>query len=59
MKYMCYAILLVLVGCDGSPSAPKIAAPQREALERAKGIGQIVQENAEQTRAQAKEAEGY
>lgn len=45
MKYILFVTLL-LCACDG-PSAPvpKIAATQREALEKAKGADQILQKN--------------
>jgi hypothetical protein len=48
----------MLTACD-KPTVPKIAAPQREALEKARGVDQIVQKNAEETQKKAKEAEGY
>jgi hypothetical protein len=58
MKYIILAIALMLTACD-KPTVPKIAAPQREALEKARGVDQIVQKNAEETQKKAKEAEGY
>jgi hypothetical protein len=59
MKYILLVVALLLSACDNSTPAPKIAAPQREALEKAKGVDQAVQKNAEETQNKAKEAEGY
>jgi outer membrane PBP1 activator LpoA protein len=59
MKFFMLTVILLLVACDNSTPAPKIAAPQREALEKAKGVDQMVQKSAEETRNKAKEAEGY
>lgn len=60
MKYILLGIMLLLNACDGSSApAPKIAAPQRDALEKAKGVDQVVQKNTEETQNKAKEAEGY
>jgi len=42
------AIALMLAACD-KPAIPKIAAPQREALEKAKGVDQVVQQNTEES----------
>jgi len=60
MKYILLAVVLLLNACDG-PSAPvpKIAAPQREALEKAKGVDQAVQKGAEETQNKSKDDEGY
>ena len=40
MKFMTLSLIaLLLSACDGSSSTPaKLAAPQREALEKAKGV---------------------
>ncbi|MGC2047700.1 MAG: hypothetical protein WA635_03725 [Gallionella sp.] len=59
MKYILLAVVLLLNACDNSTPAPKIAAPQREALEKAKGVDQVVQKSAEETQNKAKESEGY
>ena len=59
MKYILLAVVMLLGGCDKPSALPKIAAPQREALEKAKGVDQIIQKNAEETQKKAKEAEGY
>jgi len=58
MKFILLVLVLMLTACD-KPAAPKIAAPQRDALENAKGVDQMVQKNAEETQKKAKEAEGY
>jgi hypothetical protein len=59
MKYILLAVVLLLGACDKPSAPPKIAASQREALEKAKGVDQIIQKNAEETQKKAKEAEGY
>ncbi|OGT00524.1 MAG: hypothetical protein A3F73_06895 [Gallionellales bacterium RIFCSPLOWO2_12_FULL_59_22] len=45
MKYALIAVILLLGACDG-PSAPtpKIAETQRDALEKAKGVEQTLQQ---------------
>ena len=43
MKFILLAVVLMLTACD-KPVAPKIAAPQREALEKANGVDQMVQD---------------
>jgi len=59
MKYILLAVILLLTACDGSSApAPKIAEPQREALEKAKGVDQAVQEAAEEQQKNISEAEG-
>jgi len=51
MKYLLFTSILLLCACDASPPATmKIAAPQREALEKAKQIDRMVQQSAEQMR---------
>jgi hypothetical protein len=55
MKYILLSIILLLPACDNS--TPKIAAPQRAVLDKAKGVEQTVQQNAEETRKKAEEAE--
>ncbi|OGS92223.1 MAG: hypothetical protein A2Z95_01030 [Gallionellales bacterium GWA2_60_18] len=50
MRYIPLALVLLLGACDGASAPPaKLAEPQREALEKARGV--------EQTLQQAKEAE--
>lgn len=56
MKYILLAVILLLAACD-KPTVPKIAAPQREVLEKAKAVDQAVQKNAEETKQKAEEAE--
>ena len=58
MKYILIAVLLLLNACDSSsPTAPKIAAPQRDALEKAKGVEQMLQKENEATQKKISEAE--
>ncbi|HSM97695.1 MAG TPA: hypothetical protein VLS47_01665 [Gallionella sp.] len=56
MKYILLAVVLLLNACD-KPTAPKIAAPQREALEKAKGVDQAVQDAAEDSKKKIEDAE--
>jgi len=49
MKYLLIAATLLFAACD-KPATPKIAAPQREALEKAKGVEQAVQQSADETK---------
>jgi len=58
MKYILLVLALLLTACD-KPPTPKIAAPQREALEKAKGVDQAVQKQSEETQKNVKDAEGY
>ena len=59
MKYILCATLLLLTACDRSSTpAPKIAAPQREALEKARGVDQTVQKANEEQQKNISEAEG-
>lgn len=59
MKYILFATLLLLSACDG-PAAPtpKIAAPQREALDKAKKVDQTLQKAAEEQQKNIDKAEG-
>lgn len=57
MKYILLTIALLLTACDNSTPAPKIAAPQREALEKAKGVDQAVQKNTEDEKKKIEDAE--
>lgn len=43
MKFILLAVVLMLSACD-KPTVPKIAAPQREALDKAKAVDQMVQD---------------
>ena len=56
MKYILLAVVLLLNACD-KPTPPKIAAPQREALEKAKGVDQAMQKDAEQSKKKIEDAE--
>jgi len=56
MKYILLVVVLLLGACD-KPSVPKIAAPQREALEKAKGVDQAVQDATEDSKKKIEDAE--
>jgi len=56
MKYILLVVVLLLSACD-KPSVPKIAAPQREALEKAKGADQAVQDATEDSKKKIEDAE--
>jgi hypothetical protein len=56
MKYILLAVVLMLVACD-KPTVPKIAAPQREALEKARGVDQVVQDATAASKKQIEDAE--
>lgn len=56
MKYILLAVILLLNACD-KPTVPKIAAPQREALEKAKGVDQAVQKDTEESKKKIEDAE--
>lgn len=56
MKLILIVIALLLAACD-KPAAPKIAEPQREALEKAKAVDQTLQKNAEESRKNIEDAE--
>lgn len=59
MKYILLTVVLLLNACGGSSSTtPKIAAPQREALENAKGVEQVLQKQNEESQKKISEAEG-
>ncbi|MBI5626141.1 MAG: hypothetical protein HY935_02895 [Nitrosomonadales bacterium] len=55
MKYILLAVVLLLSACD-KPPTPKIAAPQREALEKAKGVEQAVQKEADESQKKIEDA---
>ncbi|HEY4697605.1 MAG TPA: hypothetical protein VIH29_06330 [Gallionella sp.] len=58
MKYILLAVVLLFAACDGSSTpVPKIAAPQREALEKAKGVDQAVQKQTEESKQKIEDAE--
>jgi hypothetical protein len=56
MKYILFAVVLLLAACE-KPTVPKIAAPQREALEKAKGVDQAVQKETEEEKKKIEDAE--
>jgi hypothetical protein len=59
MKYILFAAMLLLGACDRpSTPTPKLAAPQREALEQAKGVDQTLQKATEAQQKNIGEAEG-
>lgn len=59
MRIVMFVAVLLLGACDGtSAPAPKIAEPQREALEKARGVEQTLQQSSEQLREKVGEAEG-
>jgi len=57
MKYILLAVVLLLNACDNSSTAPKIAAPQREALEKARGVDQTVQKATDESKQKIEDAE--
>ena len=56
MKYILLAFALLLAGCN-KPATPQIAAPQREALEKAKAVDQLVQKSTEESKKKIEDAE--
>lgn len=59
MKSILLAAALLLGACNDSPATPpKIAAPQRESLEKAKGVEQVLQKENEESQKKISEAEG-
>ena len=54
MKYILLALTLVFTACD-KPATPKIAEPQREALEKAKQVDQMVQDSTEAMKQKVKD----
>ncbi len=55
MKFILLAVVLMLTACD-KPSVPKIAAPQREVLDNAKAVDQIVQKNTDDEKKKIEDA---
>lgn len=59
MKYILFATMLLLGACDRpSVPTPKLAEPQLEALEQAKGVDQTLQKATEEQQKSLSEAEG-
>jgi len=57
MRYVIFVALLLLAACDKpSTPPPQIAAPQREALEKAREVDQVVQDQAAAAQKQIDEA---
>ena len=56
MKYILLALALLLAACD-KPAAPKIAATQREVLDNAKAVDQMVQKNTEESKKKIEDTE--
>lgn len=56
MKYILLTVALLLTACD-KPPTPKIAAPQREVLDKAKGVDQMVQKNTEESKKKIEDAD--
>ena len=57
MKYFLLVIVLLLAACDKSTPTPKIAAPQRAALDKAKTVDQVVQTNTDESKKKVEDAE--
>ncbi len=57
MRYILLAVVLLFAACDNSSPVPKIATPQREALEKAKGVDQAVQKQTEESKQKIEDAE--
>ena len=55
MKFIMLALVLTLTACD-KPATPKIAAPQREALDQAKQVDQLMQKNTEAMKQKVEDA---
>lgn len=59
MKIILLAMVLLLGACDGPPAPPpKLAEPQREALDKAKSVEQTLQQAEEEAQKKIGEAEG-
>lgn len=59
MKIVLFAVVLLLGACEGPPApTPKIAEPQREALEKAREVNQTLQKSNEEMQKKIGEAEG-
>jgi hypothetical protein len=56
MKYIFLALALMLTACD-KPATPKIAAPQRQVLDQAKQVDQMMQKNTEESKKKIEDAE--
>jgi hypothetical protein len=56
MKYILFVLALMLAACE-KPVTPKIAAPQREVLDNAKAVDQMIQKNTEDSKKKIEDAE--
>jgi hypothetical protein len=56
MRYILLAVVLLLSACE-KPAAPKIAATQREVLDNAKAVDQMVQKNTAEEKKKIEDAE--
>ncbi|HET7831924.1 MAG TPA: hypothetical protein VFK88_03065 [Gallionella sp.] len=56
MNCLLFATLLLLGACGDRSTPPKIAAPQREALDKAKKLDQTMQKKAEEEQKKIDEA---
>lgn len=56
MRYILLAVALLLSACE-KPAAPKIAATQREVLDNAKAVDQMVQKNTAEEKKRIEDAE--
>lgn len=58
MKIVLLAVVLLLGACDvPSSPTPKIAEPQREAMEKARGVTQTLQQSDDEKQKKADESE--
>lgn len=58
MKRLMLTVLFILCACDGqSPPPARIAEPQREALEKAQGVEQTLQQSSEAAQKKIDQAE--
>lgn len=57
MKIVFLTLCILLTACGAQDKPAKIAAPQREALDRAKAVDAMVQQQAEEQRKKIEEAE--
>ena len=57
MKNVVLILVLLLNACGDSSTAPKIAAPQRDALDKAKGVDQSVQKATDEMKQKIEDSE--
>jgi hypothetical protein len=57
MKYSVLTVVLLLMSCNNSTTTPKVAEPQREALDKAKGVDQVINRSAEETKNKVDDAD--